>query len=238
MRILSVRESKHRNHISLQLCSGFCCQARWEGYVCWQGQPNGALSFCLVCLSNILVDNSGNQNGFLSRVPSFIEKGYPHKHSSGQAVMNSIEADLLKLADKSKISNYLPKSQGTSLSCTLYILAPRGPPSICQVGRHWPGEWQWLQGHESCSASIALSPIDSSYLKLSVQVILGCCRPRRLPEIMFSTGSNPVPCVLGWPSLNREVGPGDPVVLSYLTHPVILWMMAGGCDDTCAMGCC
>lgn len=73
----------------------------------------------------------------VSSLEFLIENGYPHKYSSGQAVVNSIEVDLVKSADIKEISSYLPISPGTALSCTLHILVPRGPPAVCQVGRHW-----------------------------------------------------------------------------------------------------
>lgn len=46
-----------------------------------------------------------------------------------------------------------------------------------------------------------------------VEVILGCCRPQRLPEIVFTTGSNPVPVFWddpAWAGRLDQVSPCGP----------------------------
>lgn len=88
-------------------------------------------------------------------------------------------------------------------------------------------------GHESCRASTALSPIHRSYLKVSVKGVsmwncAGLLWPQRLPEIIFTTGSNPV--LWDDPAQAGRLDQVIPVVLSSLTHPVRLRMVTDGCD--------
>lgn len=117
-------------------------------------------------------------------------------------------------------------SPGTALSCTLCILVPRGPPAICQVGRHWQRKWHRLQGHESCSASIALSPSiahiwNYQWKGFPCGSYSGLLQAPEVTRDRVYNWKQSCPCVLGWSSLSREAGPGVPL-WSFPTW-LILW---------------